>query len=378
LLYSEIVHHIDSTDRAFLADIRGRLDIVEPGADVLHGLMDTLREGLRAERMVAYGVELAPDHYAASFCHSSGFPQPAGELLGTLNGFLHQQPNPWGYFDPAKPAAAQRNRVLHFRPHTEAQAEVPLHDSGMGAWRRLGITPAEQAQVRERVHEGATTLYRQLRMDHMFQLRALVCEGSSLLAWIGALRSEPFTPREQRLLQELLPSLQRRLELETRLREAGLLGVALEAALEALGQPAYVLTATGKVVHANTAGRARAEQVSQALVEAVRRHTQGEPLPPGTTVKLLQARGLYPHYLVVDSSVEAQASARVHILATRWKLTSREAEVLEHIIQGTSNKVIATRLGCAERTVEVHVTHVLSKAEAESRSALIAKFFQAS
>ncbi len=244
-----------------------------------------------------------------------------------------------------------------------------------GGW---GSGPTEQAQVRERVHEGVTTLYRQLRMEHMFQLRALVCEGSSLLAWIGALRSEPFTPREQRLMQELVPSLQRRLELETRLREAGLLGSALEAALEALGQPAYVLSATGKVVYANTAGKARAERVSQLLAGTVRAHVKGEPPPAGTTVKTLQVRGLCPHYLVVDRSVEAQANARVSMLATRWGLTVREAEVLEHIIQGTSNKVIATRLGCAERTVEVHVTHVLSKAEVESRSALIAKFFQAS
>jgi DNA-binding NarL/FixJ family response regulator len=45
-------------------------------------------------------------------------------------------------------------------------------------------------------------------------------------------------------------------------------------------------------------------------------------------------------------------------------------------VQGETNKAISARLGCAERTVEVHVTHVLGKAQVESRSALIAKFFQ--
>jgi DNA-binding CsgD family transcriptional regulator/PAS domain-containing protein len=370
---------LDSTDRAFLADIRGRLDTVEPGADVLHALMDTLREGLRAERAVAYGVELAPDHYAASFCHGSGFPQSPGELLGTLNGFLHQQPNPWGYFDPARPAPAQRNRALHFRPHAETEAvEAPLHDTRMGAWRRLGIGPSEQALVRERVHEGAVTLYRQLRMENMFQLRALVCEDSALLAWIGVLRSEPFTPREQRLLQELVPSLLRRMEWETRLRQAGLMGAALEAALEQIVQPAYVLTSTGRVVYANSAGRARVERVPHSLAEAIRLQGQGMLPPPQTTVSPLHVRGLAPHYLVVDRSAEAQATGRVYALAARWGLTGREAEVLEHIIQGASNKGIAARLGCAERTVEVHVTHLLRKAEVESRSALIAKVFQAS
>lgn len=369
----------DSRDKTFLSEVRGQLEAVEPGTPVLHSLVDVLREGLRAERAVAYGVELAPDHYAASFCHGSGFPQASGELLDTLNGFLHQQPNPWGYFDPARPAAAQRNRALHFRPHSETEtAAAPLHDTGTAAWRRLGIAATEQAQVRERISEGVVTLYRRLGMENMFQLRALVCEGPALLAWIGVLRSEPFTQREQRLLQELVPPLQRRLELETRLQEAGLLGSALEAALEALGQPAYVLTSKGQAVYANTAGRARAERTPLHLAEAVQRYAQGEPPPPGTAVTPLQVRGLAPHYLVVDRSAEAQASSRVHLLARRWGLTAREAEVLELIVQGTSNKAISARLGCAERTVEVHVTHVLSKAEVESRSALIAKFFQAS
>jgi DNA-binding NarL/FixJ family response regulator len=222
------------------------------------------------------------------------------------------------------------------------------------------------------------TLYRQLQMENMFQLRALVCEDSALLAWIGVLRSEPFTPREQRLLQELVPSLLRRMEWETRLRQAGLLGAALEAALEALGQPAYVLTSTGRVVYANSAGRARVERVPPSVAEAIRLQGQGPLPPPHPHVTRLHSRGLSPHYLVVDRSVEAQATGRVYALAARWELTAREAEVLEHIIQGASNKAIATRLGCAERTVEVHVTHLLRKAGVESRSALIAKVFQTS
>jgi DNA-binding CsgD family transcriptional regulator len=360
-------------------DIQARVDTVEPGADVLPVMVDALREGLRAERAVAYGVEIAPGHYKASFCHGAGFPQPQEQLLGTLNGLLRRRPDPWGWFDPARPAPAQRNRVLHFRPHSEvASQDAPLHDNGVGSWKRLGIGPTEQAQVRERVSEGAVTIYRQLGMENMFQLRTLVCEGPALLAWIGTLRSEPFSPREQRMLQELVPTLQRRLSLETRLREAGLLGSALEAALEALGQPAYVLTTTGRVVYANSAGRARAERSPESLSEAARRYERGEPDPQGAAVTPLKVPGLPPHFLVVDKSIEAQAAARAHILRERWVLTAREAEVLEHIIQGESNKVIAARLGCAERTVEVHVTHVLSKAQVESRSALIAKFFQAS
>ncbi|MDY7232331.1 LuxR C-terminal-related transcriptional regulator [Hyalangium rubrum] len=371
------MNQLDSRDRALLADLRGQLEVLEPGEEVLPRLLGTFRESLRAERMVSYGVEVAPEQYVASFCHGVGFPQPQGELLETLNGFLRQQPNPWGYYDPARPAPAQRNRALHFSPHAQVESQAPpLPDAPQEGWRRLGIGPEEEAQVRQRVSTAAGTLYRRLGMEHMFQVRALVCEGPALLAWVGALRSEPFTPREQRLLQELIPSLQRRLSVELRLREAGLLGSALEAALEALGQPAYVLTATGRVVHANSAGKAWAERSPRALADVTRRYARGEQGVTDASVTPLRVPGLSTHYLLVDRSSEAQASARLHVLSERWELTAREAEVMEHIVQGASNKTIAARLGCAERTVEVHVTHVLSKAQVESRSALIAKFFQ--
>jgi len=371
------VNELESRQRDLLADLRGIVDTLKPGADVLPLLLGGLREGLGAERVVAYGVEFAPGQYQASFCHASGFPQPEGALHATLNDFLQQQPNPWGYYDPARPPEPQRNRALHFRPHVQMEAAAPLHDAREEAWERLGIAPQEQARVRERVSTGTLALYRQLNLEQLFQLRALVCEDEALLAWVGALRPEPFTAPEQRLLQELMPALQRRLVLEQRLREAGLLGSALEAALEALGQPAYVTTATGRVVHANRVGRARAERSTLHLAETVRQYLRGQ-VPDEMTITTLRVPGLATHYLVVDRNADAHNSGRVLLLAERWGLTARESEVLEHIIQGASNKAIAARLGCAERTVEVHVTHVLSKAQSESRSALIAKFFQGS
>ncbi len=370
---------LDAREQTLLADLRGVIDTLEPGAEVLPLLMGTLREALSAERVVAYGVDVAPEHYQARFCYVSGFPQSPGEVSETLNAFLQQQPNPWGYYDPARPSEAQRNQALHFRPHAQVESQrVPLQDTPEEAWRRLGIAPEEQARVLERVSNGAMRLYQRMGVEQMFQLRALVCEGPALLAWVGALRSEPFTAREQQLLQELVHPLQRRLSLESRLREAKLLGSALEAALEALGQPAYITTAMGQVVHANSLGRARAEQSTRHLTEMVGRYTRGEAEPPDASVRPLRVPGLATHYLVVDQNVDARNGARVHQLAERWGLTVRETEVLEHIIQGATNKAISARLGCAERTVEVHVTHVLSKARAESRSALIAKFFQGS
>jgi NarL family two-component system response regulator LiaR len=42
-------------------------------------------------------------------------------------------------------------------------------------------------------------------------------------------------------------------------------------------------------------------------------------------------------------------------------LTQREQEVLEALAQGMSNKEIAAALGIAEKTVKVHVSHILGK-----------------
>jgi DNA-binding NarL/FixJ family response regulator len=44
-------------------------------------------------------------------------------------------------------------------------------------------------------------------------------------------------------------------------------------------------------------------------------------------------------------------------------------------VQGLSNKEIAQRLDCAENTVELHVTQLLRKAGASSRTKVVAQFW---
>lgn len=52
-------------------------------------------------------------------------------------------------------------------------------------------------------------------------------------------------------------------------------------------------------------------------------------------------------------------------------LTAREHQVLELLVQGMANKVIAMELGIAERTVEFHRARVMSKMEADSLAELV-------
>ncbi|QJE95708.1 response regulator transcription factor [Luteolibacter luteus] len=66
---------------------------------------------------------------------------------------------------------------------------------------------------------------------------------------------------------------------------------------------------------------------------------------------------------------ESEESLRA---ATRFsRLTSREREVMERVVEGMPNKIIAADLGTCEQTVKVHRGRVMEKMEAESLADLI-------
>lgn len=370
-----------SEDQRLLRELEGLLTVLEPGPETLPLVLAALRDALRAERTAAYGVDVGPERYHTSFVHGVGFPEPAPVLTELFDAFLPPAGSRFGYFDPARPPLLQRNRPLRFTALKLAEGLQALPDpvDGAGApWERLGLTPEEWTQARTMLSSvPAMSLYRRLGLEHMAHLRVLVCEGDMMLGWVGAFRSEPFTEREQHLLHALTPAIQRRMALDRRLREAGLLGPALGAALEVLGRPAWVVTFSGRVMHTNKAGQARLAQDAQGVTAQVRDCIRS---PPGTGPLFssgpLRTAGLPDHYLVLDPGPPLDPGSRLPVLTQRWGLTAREAQVLEHVVQGETNKAIALHLGCAERTVEVHVTHLLNKAQVESRSALISRFFQ--
>lgn len=347
--------------------------------DVLPAVVGSLQEVLRAERSLIYGLDIGPERYQVSHLHIAGFPMTREEAHAYLDGFVGTRRDPYGYFNPACPQPAQRNRVVHFQtPGTDAAPANPSHDERLAPWKKLGlVTEEEMARLQAQVRAAMGAFLQGVGLERMVYLRVLVCDGPALLGWVGAMRPEPFEPREMHLLRELVPSLQRRMKVDARLREAGMLNAALEGALEAMGQPAFVVTATGRVAHANSAGKAWLERDMGLVVEGLRRHLRGEPTEPLLFTRL-QLAGAPAHYLAIVQGESAQAFARVHSLSTHWGLTARETEVLGRLVRGESNKAIALHLGCAERTVEVHVTRILAKAQVESRSALIARCFLSS
>jgi FixJ family two-component response regulator len=72
-----------------------------------------------------------------------------------------------------------------------------------------------------------------------------------------------------------------------------------------------------------------------------------------------------------NERVRAKLRDRSMIAKRVDSLTPREREVMEMVVEGKANKVIAIDLGLSQRTVEIHRARVMSKMEADSVSQLV-------
>jgi two-component system response regulator FixJ len=71
-----------------------------------------------------------------------------------------------------------------------------------------------------------------------------------------------------------------------------------------------------------------------------------------------------------DDAVDASAK-RLRVMRRIESLTTRERQVLDLIMEGASNKLIASSLDISPRTVEIYRANVMSKMRADSLSDLI-------
>lgn len=120
-----------------------------------------------------------------------------------------------------------------------------------------------------------------------------------------------------------------------------------------------------------SAGRTYARLELEALTCARRSEVLAalEALAPwfGTALARVEAGGSRA------SQPELQASPTDALgrAASRWRLTPRQREVLRGVLDGKTNKEIAAALGCAEATVEVHVTALYRKSAVGNRTGLV-------
>jgi len=79
--------------------------------------------------------------------------------------------------------------------------------------------------------------------------------------------------------------------------------------------------------------------------------------------------------VALEGPISDQLRANLERHRERWKLTPRQVDALERVVQGDSNKEISAQLGCALRTIELHVSALLERSGQPSRAALIARFW---
>lgn len=75
--------------------------------------------------------------------------------------------------------------------------------------------------------------------------------------------------------------------------------------------------------------------------------------------------------VALDEVARRRRTAREQVEARMRLLTQRERDVMERVITGKSNKVIAAELNLSMKTVEVHRSHVMDKLQADSLADLI-------
>lgn len=338
-------------DSAAVRDLSERLLTLELGSDIsLAGLTGDFRRLFRLQGFVSYSLRIEHTRIEVDGgAVSAGVPD---RWVAELDSVVRASGARFGYYDALRPQSWQRNRA---RTRTELDARVPMPTNLALAYARVGLADLDQ-------------------------LRVLVCEGDTLLAWVGGFREERFTAQDKRLLTRLTPALHRRLVVQRHVATARLTEAALQASLDAVPCAAFVLDKTGRILCANHVGKELLGKNFAGTVASLRhcvRHRQRTTVLEAGNFALteLRAPGLARHYLALRQLDPSDPSGRLVKARQRWSLTPRQAQVLEQLVKGKSNRAISVAVGCAEGTVQLHVAALLAKAGAESRAEVVARFW---
>jgi DNA-binding CsgD family transcriptional regulator len=261
--------------------------------------------------------------------------------------YLQHAPRRIGWFDPVRPEPEQRNLALELGELCTAEE----HKSSRGY--REVLVP--------------------MGLHHHHVIRSLICDGASLLAWFGGFSPSAIDRRQRELLNTLVPTLRRRLATEQRLGAIARTTAALEASLEQLGVPAFVVGNNGRVFESNEPGKLMLQTQRSEVAQAIRAALAKKPAALEFELTRLGMSGSAEHWLAVlrtkTSSVRVtQAVARA---TSRFKLSPRQKDVLALVVQGESNASIAAALGVSERAVELHISAMLERAGVENRASLV-------
>jgi DNA-binding CsgD family transcriptional regulator len=317
------------------------------GPGVLSWLTPELPRFLRCQKAMVTTFRQSGDRIAIGSFHGVALRDVS---QCTFEGWLARQPAVgWTSYNPIRPEPQQRNRVWDY-------AALERH---------LG---------RSRAAYPIYQLYGKLGIAHDEQVRVLVCDGASLLAYVGAYQPDGFTIPQKTAFGAILQALKRRLTLERTVAQGARQAAALEVALKAIGRPAFVVSAPGTIHETNASARELLEHhnldVRHALADALARRPSRylfEVIP-------LRLGASTASYLAVlrDNATEVRDATCAAAASARWRLTPRRREVLGMVVRGLANATIAAELGVSERAVEGHVSAIFDRAGVENRAALVA------
>lgn len=139
------------------------------------------------------------------------------------------------------------------------------------------------------------------------------------------------------------------------IRMPGMSGMDLQEELLARGSALPIIFITG---HGDV----------QMAVKAMRRGAFDFLLKPFHDQELLDR---IHHALKLDSERHDEQAALQEIQRRLDTLTPRERQVMGLVVEGLANKVIASKLGLSQRTVELHRAKVMDKMQATSLAQLV-------
>jgi DNA-binding CsgD family transcriptional regulator len=320
--------------------------------DNLRGAMEGLRDLLESDKAFFYalgqrdaGADLTITREASAA--PSGVP-----WRETFDDYLRGRGVAWGAYNALRPEPAQRDCVLR-------SDELAV------------LTQGKSVEVEK-------DLLPRLGMLGHDTMRVLVCDGPSMLGWVGIIQPTPTTERQRELFERVVPAFRKRLDFERLVAQSRLADAALVMALEEIAGAAWVVGPNGRIEYANAAGRARLDGDREAVRASVVASIEAPAASPDRRFKVARVRDAaasVTHIVVETPEVVAQGN-NVWDAVKRLRLTPAQTRVFEHVARGASNATIAAELGVAERTVEAHVTAILVKAQVPSRAALIVQIFK--
>lgn len=334
----EAVRDMEAELTVIKLDGRSAIDVVLPE---LRKLMQTETLLLFAPTLRVHGWELDRFH-ADNFANASKLRRIAGDFLATA-------PRRYAWFDALRPELGQRNRPL------DALSIIPPGELERSLIYRHLLVPAG------------------LHRDR--QPRVLLCEGSRLLAWLGAFHSGTVERRHLQLLAAITPALVRYLATERRIRTGARDSAAIDALLEHIGKPAFVLDAGGKLFELNTAAHAmlasNRSDIEASLAVAATDTSETRPFD----VVPFSVAGTSACWLAIwrSESAGTRVASCVAAATRRWRLTVRQGQVLGHLMDGRTNRAIANLDDTSTRAVELHITALFDRLGVDNRTGLVAK-----